>query len=157
MYIPTSLRPTTEISHVLANGYHSFFFLKHQMATIDRTRAVAGAVGVLGKWVVRAVVRKSRYVRRHSRQAGRRQATSKAEIFYPIILVARIPGLLKERSDSVLQACPARFPCKYGPRPLRAGRLRGTDPPTSTPLGFQPWAVPAGFSAVRPWAENWST
>ena len=39
----------------------------------------------------------------------------------------------------VLQACSGRFPCKCGPRPRRAGRLRGSAPPTPTPLGFQPW------------------
>ena len=54
----------------------------------------------------------------------------------------------------VLQACSVRFPCKCGPRPLRVGRLRGSAPPTSTPLGFQPWAVPAGFSAVSRISPN---
>ena len=49
----------------------------------------------------------------------------------------------------VLQACSGRFPCKCGPRPLRAGRRRGPAPPTATPLGFQP----CGRSSwvFRPW------
>ena len=34
----------------------------------------------------------------------------------------------------VLKACSVRFPCKCGPRPLRAGRLRGCGTAQLTPL-----------------------
>ena len=45
--------------------------------------------------------------------------------------------------DFILQACSVRFPCKCGPRPLRAGRLRGrgSAPTTSLQLGFRPWRI----------------
>ena len=63
------------------------------------------------------------------------------------------PPYLFKRSKIhlVLQACSGRFPCKCGPRPLRAGRRRGSAPPTATPLGFQP----CGRSSwvFRPWQD----
>ena len=49
--------------------------------------------------------------------------------------VGRVRG-----TSSVLRAVSVQV-C---PRPLRAGRLRGAAPPTSTPLGFSRGAAPAG-------------
>ena len=62
----------------------------------------------------------------------------------------------KKKSHPVLQACSARFPCKCGPRPLRAAdsaarprrpRLRWVFSRGPFQLGFRPWAV---FCQIRP-------